>query len=465
MKNSIIGVLGILILACTDSQTQIRKEKAKEDFLFLRKKIEEIHPNRFFFRTMPQEDSLYQSLSKKIDNSIAIYDFYDVVAEYTTFFKDGHTFPSMSFLSNGYRKSLENGNTIIPFQIDFKENYLFINGVFNQKDSHLVGNKLLKLNGQETEHILAEFQKFYSKKSHRIDNAHVRMFREYFWRAFGDFSIWETEYLDKNGKTKMLTLDGLQTMLSVIENEPNPSNKNRIEPYSFTYHLNGTVGLLTVNFMADRNRFETFAESIFKELDEKKIEFLIIDMRLNGGGTSSIGDILYSYLSSEPYFEGKMLFKTSQPIKDWYEKERKEHPLYEMVMKGELNELVTYPDTSKVVPTKRKYPFKGKSYLITSKKTYSSGHMFTGIYKCGNIGTVVGQETGQATKTPGDAFVFTLPNTKIDISVSYKIFEGPCELSYLTGFKPHHTISYTDEELKNGIDKEILFIENLIQAN
>ena len=465
MKNAIIILLQFGILSCANSQTIISREKALDDFLFLRNSIEEVHPNRFFFRTNQQEDSLYQALIIKISKSLPIYDFYDIVAEYTTFFKNGHTFPSMKFLSNGYQNSLESGNTIMPFQIDFREDYLFISGVFHESHKHLIGKKLLSLNEQNTEHILAEFQKFYSKKAHQIDNAHVRMFKEYFWRAFGAFSTWQIEYIENDGKVKSLILKGLKASISVIRNEMNSSRENIMEPYAFKYILEDKIGILTVNFMANPKRFESFAKKIFSELDEKKTEFLIIDMRRNGGGTSQVGDILYSYLSDSPYFEGRMFIKTSQPIKDWYQRERKEHPLYELVMSGKLNEIVLYPDTSKAVPTRRNHLFKGKSYLITGKKTYSSGHMFAGIYKCGNIGTVIGQETGQATKTPGDAFSFTLPNSKIDISVSYKIFEGPCEISYQSGFRPHFTISYDDEELEKGIDKEIQFIKKLVQEN
>ena len=185
-------------------------------------------------------------------------------------------------------------------------------------------------------------------------------------------------------------------------------------------------------------------------------------MRNNGGGNSAVGDVLYAYLSDKPYTEGRMYIKTSKEIKDWYRSERQGHPLYDLVINGQDNELVLYPDTVKTIPEKVHYPFKVNVFLLISRKTYSSGHMFAGLFKCNDIGVMIGQETGQATKTVGDAYSFKLPNSGFDISVSYKIFESMCELSYFHGFQPHYTVEYTPEELSSGIDKELIFTQNLI---
>lgn len=463
MKQAYLISIFITFLACSHqgSGQHLSQEDARSDFIYLRNKIAEIHPNRFFFRSPEEEETHFQHLHNKIDDSMDLMSFYQLVAAYTTFFQDGHTFPSMSFLSRRYEESLREGNTVIPLLFDFKEEELFIlHTSDNEQYVDLIGQQLLGLNGHSSQKIIEAFQTYYAKRASHLDNAHIRLFNAYFWAAFGSYSDWDLEYLDESGKRKSVHLSGLSKRLET----PQANNANgMLPPFQFDYIFDNKAGLLTINYMADPQGFEEFAEDLFQQLNRKKIKHLVIDMRQNGGGTSQIGDILYSYLSDKAYSEGKMYVKTSPTIKHWYESDRKGHPLYEFVQNGKPNELLVFPDTTLFTPVKREFLFEGKSYLLTSKKTYSSGHMFAGLFKCGNIGTMIGQETGQATKTVGDAFSFTLPHSEIDISVSYKIFEGPCELSFEHGFQPDITISYEASEVKDGIDKEMLFIRELIQ--
>ena len=110
--------------SCSEEQAKmLSKTKASEDLTFLRVKVEEIHPDRFFVQSSEQEEQLYQSLEEQINGPLSLAKFYDIVAKYMTSFKDGHTFPSMVFLQDVYVKSLDKGNTILPLEVDFKEDW------------------------------------------------------------------------------------------------------------------------------------------------------------------------------------------------------------------------------------------------------------------------------------------------------------------------------------------------------
>jgi len=47
--------------------------------------------------------------------------------------------------------------------------------------------------------------------------------------------------------------------------------------------------------------WDAFLSGVFSYLKENKTKSLIIDMRANGGGNSSMGDELIDYLTSKPW--------------------------------------------------------------------------------------------------------------------------------------------------------------------
>ena len=438
---------------------QLLKSQAKSDLQQLRTALQEIHPNLTLYRTQEQEAQHFRSMVNKLSEELSSVEFYKLVAEYLTFFRDGHTYPSMDFAQRAYQQSLGSSNSILPIEVDFKEDFFFIRNVMGG-DSKANGCKLVSINGIPAETIVDSFQKFYCKAAAKLDNAHRRMFRTYYWLSFGAAMNWNVEYLNGNDIHR-IDLRGL----SIEQFQSSPAvkqNSQRMEDYSFRFIEDNSIGLLTMNGMADQNRFRKFAESTFQRLHEQQCQNLVIDMRNNGGGSSAIGDELFAYLSSRPYVEGKMHVKISQPIVRWYQSQRQGHPLFDLIVNGKPGSFATV-EAPKTVPREVRFPFSGSCYLITGRKTYSSGHMFAGVFKCNQIGTVVGQPTGQATKTVGDSFRFRLSNSKIEINTSYKVFEGPCEPSFSNGFVPHHLVQYTPDELRSGVDKELALIKKLIQ--
>ena len=57
---------------------------------------------------------------------------------------------------------------------------------------------------------------------------------------------------------------------------------------------------------------KVFADSMFTFLREKGIKNLIIDLRNNGGGDSQVGDVLFRYISHQPFKQmGKTLVRVT----------------------------------------------------------------------------------------------------------------------------------------------------------
>lgn len=203
-----------------------------------------------------------------------------------------------------------------------------------------------------------------------------------------------------------------------------------------SYHLkllgSGKVALLEFNSFEDRKGFQAFLESSFHQLQEKKIQNLIIDIRKNGGGDSNLGDDLLKYISPVPFTQyGKILVKISKEVKQQYNYAEVENTILE-------NSLVAdklkkpHPDSAR---------FGGNVYVLTSNFSFSSATDLAWYIKHYNIGKLVGEETGQWGVNFGELISFKLPTTKLSVRVAHKKFYciGATDKS-LHGVIPHYTV-------------------------
>ena len=445
--------------------SQLSQKAALEDFQFLRGRILEIHPHPYLYQSLESEEELFERLRATISEEMASSEFFQLISTYTTSFQDGHTYPAFEYLSQHFQASLKNGNTYLPIEVDFKADRFYIKAVYEDSLQLMKGAFLVSLNDIAADSIIQAFQQYYTKKASIYDNAHTRLFREMFTLSFGMYQDWKIVYQRPGLAPTEVHVGGLSAKTFIKRQSSSEGNMqgDMQQMYDFDFAWGDSVGILTVRAMGDLPRFTQFAKKVFRSLQEKQTPYLIIDMRENGGGSSAIGDELYAYLSSEPYYPGKMSAKISKPIMEWYKRERQQHPLYQEVLNCPIGDFIETPKSYREQPKSVEYPFKGNTFLLMGPKTYSSGHMFAGLFKCHDIGTAVGQATGQASKTVGDSFFFRLPNSGIGINVSYKIFEGPCEGSFSKGFSPHIEISYSSEDLKIGVDKEMEWVKAHIQ--
>ncbi len=163
-------------------------------------------------------------------------------------------------------------------------------------------------------------------------------------------------------------------------------------------------------------------DAIFQEIKAKKSHDLIIDLRGNGGGNSSMGDYIFSYLYAEKFCAfSKIRIKLSRELlslpdfkaeapEDWTNLEG-------MVVTALLGTEVPAP--------KRDAFFSGRIFLLVDGETFSSASDFATMFRDYRVGTILGSETGGLPVSFGDVFTFTLEHSGICCGVSCKQFFGP----------------------------------------
>ena len=130
------------------------------------------------------------------------------------------------------------------------------------------------------------------------------------------------------------------------------------------------------------------SEEIVKQFDEvfekiQKAKGLIIDVRENGGGSTSIGNAIISYL-------------TNKPLKGSHWKTRQYMPAFRAWGKKEQ----WYEGDHDIVMPRKEGTFNGPIVVLTGPDTYSAAEDFVVVLHASGRATVVGEKTGGSTGQP-----------------------------------------------------------------
>ncbi len=183
---------------------------------------------------------------------------------------------------------------------------------------------------------------------------------------------------------------------------------------------------------------------IFKEINDDRIQKLIIDVSKNGGGNSAVGQYLISSFYDKPYKDYQVDFKKSTEYLKLYESWGFHNPDYAAAREGQI---LHYP-SSLIHPENVPYRFKGKVIIVMGQPTFSSAMTFVTLIKDNHIATIIGQTSLNGHPTGlGEQFYTYLPNSKIFVRLSVKEFirpAGKVEDNVL-----HPDVILTDAELLN----------------
>ena len=171
--------------------------------------------------------------------------------------------------------------------------------------------------------------------------------------------------------------------------------------------------------------WEAFLRRMFGELNSKGARNLIIDLRRNTGGNSVLGENLIEYLTVRPLkkFSGYIRL-SSLLVKSYGEKYRKllgKFPVGAKVsVEQEEAALGVYPIARKfALKAPPEGLFKGQIIVLTSPSTYSAAETFAALIKDNSLGVLIGEPTGNGSNGPIDSLSFTLPVSKLAVTVSF----------------------------------------------
>lgn len=420
-----------------NSEKMLSPEEAKEDLNTVKKLLLDVHPS-----TIEGLDKKNEKLINDTINSVK-----KPISTESLFFKvqnilntagDAHT--SINYSPMAGERSL-------------KVYYMWLaDGLYIGEDNLPLkkGDKVLEIGNKSTASIFNELSKTIS---HENDN----------WvRAVGEMAL-TMEYfidhlgiIDRNDNIKYMVLrDGKKQSFSIpFKNLSGPCRAPILEGKSsrFTYSLlkDDSIGIFTLNTCVNDDAYKSALKNFFASVRDENIKNVVVDLRRNTGGDSSVTDEFLNYLPVKEYKGYGAVVRVSE------EANAQNHSNVLVVKDNKYNKYII---NSFLVPVKgpedKSLTFKGNVFVLISKYTCSAANWFGAIIQDNKLGTLVGEPSGNAPNCYGNILSFTLPNSKINLSMSYKYFERPDKSKKSNALEPDILVKTTIDDILNNRDPQL----------
>ena len=185
----------------------------------------------------------------------------------------------------------------------------------------------------------------------------------------------------------------------------------------------------------DYGLYREFLDSTFRAVQTLKPERIVVDLRGNGGGNSRLGDWLLDYLTDKPYRTfGGSYFKVSPEANRNFRYGRANPWLLRQIPYGpgirlafrrhpaERNLYVMQPRKRLRNPRANPLRYAGPVYYVIDNGTYSSATALANAVEDYDLGTLIGQPTGNAPTEPGEVVKIVLPHSKHIVSLPSAYF-------------------------------------------
>ncbi len=240
----------------------------------------------------PKWDSAYKALITTIPETKDDFEYYRELQKFCAFLKDGHTnvympatkdFELMNTMFGDYRLFIEN----------IEDKAIIVRVNLSKKDEIPVGSEIIGVNGKTTDAFIAEnVAPYISSSTDYVLNDWSRS--KLLQGRDGDSFVVKI----KKPKGEVITLN--LTHKITTEKEVYPSLEVGTKLLDFKWYPNN-VAYLALNSFGDAKINEQFIEKL-PEL--YKARSVIIDLRKNGGGSTSIGTDILKYFTNDTVLYG-----------------------------------------------------------------------------------------------------------------------------------------------------------------
>lgn len=394
-------------------------EQQYADFDTLCSKLEYIHPDLSLYQTKEEYDARKSQTRASLTDSASISDFYLKVAPFMASIKDGHSMILPPITEELIVHAKNNGKTM-PLRIKATGDAFVVNYPITNDTQICNGDTILSINGISSRDILNRmYSLFASEKGNAIKEYTITSYLSpLFWHMYQ----WSESYffsMKRGHKVWEEKLNGVpqSKALSIIK-----LKQSNVKPANFAYQLSHdqTKAIVTIPNVYQELKLKQFCDSVFKDINDKEIPELIIDVRNNTGGSSQCVERLISYFSHPDY----MLYSKSQIMVSSYSKaynQKKHKEIYAQIRNLPDGSLFTIKGTTIKENKTKTNLYQGKTTILVNDKTYSGASTFAHKMQEFEIAKIKG-ETGCPNVYFGNFLPFILPNSRLEYFITFAKF-------------------------------------------
>ena len=397
-------------------------------------------------------DAYFDSVYASIDKPVNDIEFYKLMMNVVAHLRCVHTSVS---LSQERERAAASHLKLLPFDVMIVNNKTYISETF---DSSIPTQfKIQTINDLPVDQIVQKMLEIIPADGYNTSNKYQLLNRGMFRRAYallmpssGTFII---EGIDSGRDSRIVKVAAIAPDF----NQPPAATEN-----SISWQLQDSTGILNLrSFQLNAGEFSRRMDSFFTQVNNRKINRLIIDLRNNGGGNNVNVSELYSYFADSPFYHLRKTEVSRQPLsyRNHIINISEYDNLRARLASDSSYEIVQYPGRRlrEPISTNR---FDGKLILLVNGATISAASEFAALVKGNKRGTVIGEETGGCYygSTGGSYLNLVLPNSRLRARIpTIRIFTAVPEdfkrQPRGRGVFPDYPVSYSIADLLNGRDK------------
>lgn len=481
------ALLGLLLTSCTSSKIafspdrRFGKAELLEDYRIFRGTLEEYHPSLYWFTPKDSIDYFFAKGESLIRDSMTEVQFRNIISYVISKVRCGHTSVRNS---KKYMRYLDTARLpVFPLSVKVWPDSLAVFANLNRTDSILTrGTVITAINNRKVrelvdtlnEHIVTDGWSMNGKYQSLSNRGGLG---SQYRNLFGLTEKFIIEYRDAYGTTQTTTIpvfkpvpDSSSTRKTDTSasrrTEPRPRALNPVRNLQIDTTLSS--GYMTVNSFSQGNHLRRFINTSFRELKERKINHLIIDVRSNGGGDAVLSTLLTRYLIRKSFTLADSLYAIRRSGS--YNRYIRKHFFYRVGMffvtrkrKDGLYHF-GYFERHRYKPKKANH-FDGSVYIITGGNSFSATTLFAKALKGQENVKLVGEETGGGSygnsawmipdvKLPHSQLLFRLP--------LFRLVMDPAAVKEGRGVQPDLYVASTPESIRKGYDPKIELVRQMI---
>jgi len=445
--------------------------QAQADFDLMRRAIQEAHAG--FDRYAPRAEMArdLDDARRRLRDGMPLPEFSRVVAESMVRIRCGHTHWR---LDPDTQRALD-AAPILPLQVAVEGSRPVVAWNNSPEDRSIrPGMEIVSINGRSAASLLRSMGRVTPRDGFSAAGERTVIgwrFAENYWWLVERGSEFAVTARTEDGRTIRARLMGRSRKAPAAENPVNaPAQAARERQRWWTggrgvrFLENGGVAQLRIDsFRGDD--FPKWLDHTFRDLREKHVRALVIDLRGNGGGDDNYGSLLVAHLTDRPfrYFD-RIWMPTLVPSF----REHTNFPNDPKVMR-ELREKTKRAENGGFLVTSAlhagvgdqapaKESFGGKVFVLTDGGTFSTAADVCAVLRSMRRATFIGEETGGAYEgnNSGLSTMVTLPNSKFQFNLPmFRYTNAVTPDRRGRGTMPHHVVPGRLTDGLRGVDRAL----------
>lgn len=482
----------------TRRNTAIAPEKLRKDVDFTYRKLQEFHPQLYWYISKEQLDFKFDSLKTTITQPLTPVEFYFKIQPVISQIREGHLsfrMPSERYDRAGIKNFKNKTGLFGRMNYRLESDRLFVVENKDSVQNIIPGTEILSINSEPVSKYVKRYSALITS-----DGKNQTFKNRYLSDAFFTLYLLDEGYKDSaqiqtsyNGQIQNLTLKRATKTEAELakekEAQKSTADKNTNDYEALTDTYNRTFKFISSDSTAAYMKIKTFSrlfskrfyQQSFEKLKKSKADYLVIDIRDNYGGSLAEINNLYSYLASEPFtlIKPAKIVSKSTPLRTNFFTNTStigyviKGILYPGILTAHLFSArkdregnAFYNTRENKITQPKPDTFHGKVYLLINGGSFSASAIIAAKLKNNKRAILVGEETGGANDGTVAGFYSyqKLPHSKLELPIGLLLVQPNINFQNKDlGVKPDVEIVETLEQVIKKEDPVLDYVKAEIE--